>query len=119
MPHEPELKIGALIAHGRYRVEGFVGAGAYTEVYWVQDLELKTDLAAKLVVADASAEVRDDFRARFELEVELALSFSSPHVRRVVDLAEGEGRFYLVMEYVAGATWPSVWSMRRCRSAKR
>ncbi len=102
MPHEPELKKGDLIADGRYRVERFIGASAYTEVYWVYDLELKADLAAKVVRHGASDEVLDEFRARFELEVHLGAELQHPHVCRAYDVAEGEGRFYLIMEYVTG-----------------
>jgi eukaryotic-like serine/threonine-protein kinase len=104
MPHEPELKKGDLIAAGRYRVDGFIGAGAYTEVYWVHDSELKSDLAVKLVRAGAGQDVLDDFHARFELEVELGAQIQHPHVCHVYNLVNGEGRFYLVMEHVVGGS---------------
>jgi len=102
-----ELKPGDLILGHKYRVEEFLGQGAFAQVYCVHHLELKTDRAVKVVGRDTpgvGSTVLDDFRARFRQEAQLGARLDHPHVIRIYDFEEAEGRLCLVMEYAAGGS---------------
>jgi WD40 repeat protein len=104
---EPELKPGDLIVNGRYRVDAFLGRGAFAQLYRVRHMELNVDRAVKVVSADTpgvGSSVLDDFRARFRLEAQLGARVDHPHVIRIYDFEEAEGRLYLVMEYASGGS---------------
>jgi len=102
-----ELEPGDPIMGGKYRVEALLGQGAFAQVYRVRHLELKVDRAVKVVSPDTpgvGSSVMDDFRARFRLEAQLGARVDRPHVIRIYDFEEAEGRLYLVMEYAAGGS---------------
>ena len=102
-----ELKSGQLILNGKYRVEEFLGQGAFAQVYRAHHLELKVDRALKVVSQDTpgvGSTVLDDFRARFRQEAQLGARLDHPHVIRIHDFEETEGQLYLVMEYAAGGS---------------
>ena len=103
----PELNIGGLMLSGKYRVEAFLGQGAFARVYRAHHLELKVDRAVKVVSRDTpgvGSTVLDDFRARFRQEAQLGARLDHPHVIRIYDFEEAEGRLCLVMEYAAGGS---------------
>ena len=102
---ELHLHPGDVILNGKYRVEEFIGQGAFAQVYRVHHLELKTDRAAKVVSREmlgVGSTVLDGYRARFRLEAQLGARLEDPHVIRVYDFEELDGRLYLVTEYAAG-----------------
>jgi eukaryotic-like serine/threonine-protein kinase len=90
------------IADGRYRVERALGNGAMANVVLARDEELGRLVAVKLLDEQLAAD--HDFRARFTREGRLAAGLSHPNVVTVFDAGEAEGRPYIVMEYVDGAT---------------
>lgn len=90
------------IADGRYRVERALGDGAMANVVLARDKELGRLVAVKLL--DEQLADDHDFRARFTREGRLAAGLSHPNVVTVFDAGEAEGRPYIVMEYVDGAT---------------
>ena len=103
----PALQPGQLILSGKYRVEAFLGQGAFAQVYRVHHLELKADRAVKVVSRDTpgvGSTVLDDFRARFRQEAQLGARLDHPHVIRIYDFEEAEGGLYLVMECAAGSS---------------
>lgn len=90
------------IAGGRYRVERELGHGAMANVVLARDEELGRLVAVKLLDERFAAD--HEFRARFTREGRLAARLSHPNVVAVFDAGEADGRPYIVMEYVDGAT---------------
>jgi serine/threonine protein kinase len=96
---EGRLPLGSLLA-GRYRIDRLLGRGGMGEVYCADDLELGQRVAIKLLPEGWE---QDAARlARLRSEVRLARSVSHPHVCRVYDIGEIEGRRFLSMEYIDG-----------------
>ncbi|MEZ5289292.1 MAG: serine/threonine-protein kinase [Vicinamibacterales bacterium] len=90
---------GQLLA-GRYRMVGPLGRGGMGEVYRADDLKLGTPVALKFLPRHVEAD--PDALERFHAEVRIARQVSHPHVCRVFDIAEVDGRHFLSMEYVGG-----------------
>jgi serine/threonine protein kinase len=96
---EGRFPTGSLLA-GRYRIVRMLGRGGMGEVYCADDVELGQRVAIKLL---PEAWEQDAARLdRLRSEVRLARSVSHPHVCRVYDIGELEGRRFLSMEYIEG-----------------
>jgi len=100
-PSGPALAFapGQIIA-GRYRIAGLLGRGGMGEVYRADDLKLGTPVALKFLPREVERDA--DMLERFHAEVRTARQVSHPHVCRVYDIAEVDGRHFLSMEYVDG-----------------
>jgi serine/threonine protein kinase len=96
--------IGKVIA-GKYRIEERIGQGGFGRVYRGSDLNLKRDVAVK-ILTDVGYE--EDFKRRFLRESETMASLMHPNIVTVFDFGEFEGRPYLVLELVDG---PSLMAM--------
>jgi tetratricopeptide (TPR) repeat protein/predicted Ser/Thr protein kinase len=90
----------------RYRVLGVLGKGGMGEVYRAYDLELKVEVALKVVRSD-----HEEAIGRFRREVALARKVTSPNVLRIYDLEEHDGVRFLSMEFVDGEDLAAI--MRR------
>ena len=95
---------------GRYRIDRLIGRGAMGTVYLAHDLELKDDVAVKILkpelVSDAGS------RERFKEEIRLARRITHQNVVRTHDFGEASGVWYLTMEYVEGMTVRSLLDSR-------
>jgi serine/threonine-protein kinase len=79
-----------MVLGGRYRIIGLLGRGGMREVYRADDLKLGQPVALKFLPKGWGADpVR---RERFYAEVRIARQVSHPHVCRVYDVAELDGR---------------------------
>ena len=88
------------VLNDRYRITSLLGRGGMGEVYRADDLRLAQPVALKFIRA---ALAHDPARvARLHEEVRIARQVSHPHVCRVYDIGECEGRLFLSMEYVDG-----------------
>jgi len=96
--------IGKVI-EGKYRLEKKLGQGGFGEVYRGSDLNLKRDVAVK-ILTDAGHE--EEFKKRFLREAELMAKLMHPNIVTVFDFGEFEDRPYLVLELVNG---PSLMNM--------
>jgi serine/threonine-protein kinase len=83
---------------GRYRLERLLGRGGMAEVHLATDEQLGRPVALKILAGDGDG----DFRERFRREAQAAARLSHPHVVRVFDAGEDDGRRFIVMEYVEG-----------------
>jgi serine/threonine-protein kinase len=84
----------------RYRIVGLLGKGGMGEVYRADDLKLAQPVALKFLPEQL---LNDEAAlARFHREVRVARQISHPHVCRVYDIGEIEGRLFLSMEYIKG-----------------
>ncbi len=91
--------VGAIIAD-RYSLHHIVGEGGMGQVFAGEHVALGLPVAVKLL---HRAVAKDDESVRRLRHEGLALrQITHPHVVKVLDFGEHEGRFYLVMEYVEG-----------------
>lgn len=90
------------LAAGRYRLERELGRGGMATVYLAHDEELGRPVAVKLLPGRLADD--DSSRARFLREARLAGRLSHPNIVRVYDAGETDGRPFIVMEYVPGAS---------------
>ena len=91
----------ALLA-GRYRLGHRLGRGGMASVHLAHDTVLERPVAVKLLAEGLGED--EELRERFLREGRFAAKLSHPHVVAVFDTGEDEGRPYIVMEYVAGAS---------------
>lgn len=87
---------------GRYTLRARLGEGGMGTVYLAHDKELDREVAIKLLAASLvnDAEVVE----RFEREARLTAKLDHPHIVPVYDVGRHEGRPYLVMKRLEGAT---------------
>jgi eukaryotic-like serine/threonine-protein kinase len=89
-------------AGGRYRVERVLGRGGMATVHLSRDTVLDHPVAVKVLaehLVDDPAFVR-----RFRREASIAEGLVHPHIVRVLDVGDEQGRLFIVMEYVDGET---------------
>lgn len=87
---------------GRYRIVELLGRGGMGDVYLAHDPSLNRRVALKLLPATIT-----DNRLRvlrFQQEARAASAISHPNVAHIYEIGEANGRHYITMEYVKGAT---------------
>lgn len=94
-----ELRRGDVLA-GRFRIESLLGIGGFGVVYRARDLSLHLDVALKLLRPELAR--RPESFERFRQELLLARQVSNPHVVRIHDIAQHEGRWFISMDFVDG-----------------
>lgn len=101
---------GALLG-GRYRIRGRVARGGMATVYHATDERLERVVAVKIIQPDHARDSR--FLQHFADEAKTVARLTHPNVVAVYDQGTHEGRPYLVMEFVRGATLREVLQDRR------
>lgn len=92
------LKQGDIVLE-RYRVEGFLGAGAMGEVYLGRHVMIGNLVAMKVLLLDANEQVL----ARFKREARMMAKVRHPNVVSIHDFGElANGLPCIVMEYLEG-----------------
>lgn len=86
----------------RYQILEFLGEGAVAEVYRGLDLELGRPVAVKML--RDSFLLNDAARRRFLREAQTLARLDHPNILKVFDVGEDQGRLYLVLELVEGAS---------------
>ena len=86
---------------GPYRIDALVGQGGMGQVYRAFDERLERTVALKVLTSHHEDSTS---RARHLREARAAASPSHPNVVGVFDVGEADGRLYLAMEFVEGAT---------------
>ena len=94
-----ELHAGDLLG-GRFRIVSLLGIGGMGVVYRARDLSLDIDVAIKLLRPELAR--RPGAFERFRSELLLARQVSSPHVVRIHDIAEHDGRWFISMDFIDG-----------------
>ncbi|WP_187398911.1 serine/threonine-protein kinase [Micromonospora sp. WP24] len=89
----------------RYELSDLPLRGSMGELYRAYDLSLDREVAVKLVRADLTdGDQHTELARRFRREARLLARMRHPGTPAVFDTGEDEGRPFLVMEYVEGAT---------------
>ena len=87
---------------GHYRIDEQIGAGGMGVVYRATDLNLKRQVAVKMLPEDCAKD--PDRRARFEREARLLASLDHRNIGAIHGLELSEGKCFLVLELVPGET---------------
>jgi eukaryotic-like serine/threonine-protein kinase len=103
-----DLPAGCVIAE-RYRIEEELGRGGMGVVYRAIDLELEEAIAIKLF-----GQRLDDpnLIQRFKQELSICRSLAHPNIIRLHDIGAHEGRKFISMELLAGASLKAVMKKR-------
>ncbi len=91
--------IGTIVA-GRYRVQRLLGRGGMGAVYEALDTATSALVAVKVISEELAESAQ--VRSRFAQEQRAAAAIDSPHLVRVLETGEDEGRAFLAMEYLVG-----------------
>src|ERR1700749_3976588 len=94
------------IIDNRYRVISRIGSGGMADVYLVEDQLLGRQVALKLLHRRFAED--QEFVERFRREASSAAGLSHPNVVAVFDRGEGDGTYYIAMEYLPGRSLKAV-----------
>jgi serine/threonine protein kinase len=95
------IRHGMVLA-GRYAVEKIIGRGGSGVVVRAHDRDLRAAVAIKIVRAELAGQRM--WTERLAREVRLARQIHHPHVCRVFDFQQADGRAFLVMELAGGGS---------------
>jgi tRNA A-37 threonylcarbamoyl transferase component Bud32 len=100
--HDPALHARLARALGAgYELRDRLGYGGFAEVYAALDLQLKRDVAVKVLRPDLAGQV---VRERFRREAEAVARVRHPHIVPIYAVGEGEGLAWYVMPRLTGGS---------------
>lgn len=87
-----------------------LGRGGMGVVYMARHVQLKREVAIKMIRAGAHAAAGE--RARFKTEAEAAARLQHPNIVQIYEIADQDGCPYLALEYVRGPSLAEI--LRQC-----
>jgi serine/threonine-protein kinase len=94
------LAPGKTLSH--YRILQTLGQGGQATAYKAEDLRLSRPVVIKALRPDLARS--DAARRRFEREACLVSTLDNPNIQAVYDVGEEDGLYYIVLQFVEGAT---------------
>ena len=101
-PLSEQCRIPDGILHDRFRIIKSLGKGGMGEILLAEDTRLKRNVAIKSICRESLAD--PDSRARFLREAQTASRLDHPNICTVYEIAEEDGREYIIMQYVDGVS---------------
>lgn len=98
----PALQLAKGTRLGEYEVQSMLGVGGMGEVYCARDLQLKRDVAIKVLPAFVSFDA--DRLRRFEQEATAVAALNHPNILSIYQLGKHQGAPYMVTELLEGET---------------
>jgi serine/threonine-protein kinase len=86
----------------RYLIQRKLGSGGMADVYLAEDQELGRRVALKLLDDRHAAD--EQFVERFRREAQNAAGLNHPNIVSIFDRGQGEGTYYIAMEFLDGRT---------------
>ncbi len=91
---------------GNYEITGLLGEGGMAIVYRARQLNIKREVAIK--VMDERLARQSDFARRFEREAETIADLNHAHILKLFDYGQQDDQVYLVMELLRGGSLSSL-----------
>jgi serine/threonine protein kinase len=95
---------------GRFQIIRSLGKGGMGEILLAREVKLGREVAIKSISADSQRD--SDAKARFRREARAAARLDHVNIRAIYEIAEENGREFIVMEYVDGVTLDQLLRMK-------